>query len=324
MIEQIMRVCLFLLATIFLLTGCLEAQEASISKSAQPPQMGGQLPESGTKESTPPLEASLPPSNRSPRNLTVHFIDVGQGDSIFIQLPHDKEILIDGGSKKEGGKVVEYLASQGVDDLEVVVSTSPDADHLGGLLYVLQNFRVAELVDSGQSHTTQTYSEYKTLLKKLNLSARSVRHGYNLSIDPSVSIVVLAPPDPLFSGTRSDTNSNSVVLLVDYNNTELLLAGDAEAVTEEYLMMTPQDIDILKVAHHGSRYSSTWSFLAAFSPEIGIISAGCSNPYGHPHRETLDRLRILGVKIFTTCSNGNIIVTTDGRSYAVIAGGGTN
>lgn len=251
----------------------------------------------------------------------MHFIDVGQGDSILIQLPNGRAILVDGGSRRQGKVVADYLASHGVDDLDMVVSTSPDADHLGGLVYLLENFNVKQAVDSGQSQRTKTYADYRAIVARLNLSVRHARSGQSLSLDSAVSIMVLSPPDPAFKGTRSDTNANSVVLLFKYNNTEILLTGDAEAVTEDYLLLNPVDIDVLKVAHHGSKYSSTWRFLSAFSPEVGVISAGCDNPYGHPHNETTDRLTMLGVKIFTTCRDGNIALTTNGISYAFITEG---
>lgn len=298
------------LTALLLLAGCLDAPDTQT-------ETGGTT---GSYEPALTTEKRGSPLNQS-HNLTVHFIDVGQGDSILVQLPNGGEILIDGGDKGRGGDVVAYLRSRGVEDLEMVVSTSPDADHLGGLLYVLQNFRVMEVVESGQKHTTRTYSEYRTLIESLNLSVRAVKSGDVLDLDPGVSIRVLSPPSPLFTGTRSDTNANSVVLLLDYNSTEILLTGDAEAVTEDYLMLSPVDVDILKVAHHGSRYSSSWRFLSAFSPEVGVISAGCGNPYGHPHNETLDRLAALGIRVFTTCTHGDIVVTSNGRDYAVLIRG---
>lgn len=299
-----------LLLTTMLLAGCLGAPGTKTTETWDPSEPSW-------------LKPSQPFLNQSAGNLTVHFIDVGQGDSILVQLPNGKEVLIDGGDRGWGDDVVEYLRSQGVEDLEMVVSTSPDADHLGGLLYVLQNFRVKEVVESGQSHTTKTYRDYRAVLARLGLPVRTVKSGDRIDLDPGVSIMVLSPPSPLFTGTRSDTNANSVVLLLDYNSTQILLTGDAEAVTEDYLLRSPVDVDILKVAHHGSRYSSSWRFLSAFSPEVGMISAGCGNPYGHPHNETLDRLATLRIQVYTTCTHGDIVVTTDGRDYVLMIRGET-
>lgn len=312
-----LRIHIYILTGLLLLSGCIVGEEKpdTAPNSPESSSEGGDSPEASNINLTEKPFASF---NSPTRNLTVHFIDVGQGDSILIQLPNGNEILVDGGVKGKGDEVVEYMRSHGIDDLEVVVSSSPDADHLGGLLYVLQNFDVKKVVESGQSHTTKTYADYLAVLKVRNLSVKALRVGDNLDIDPSVTISVLSPPDPLFKGTRSDTNSNSVVLLLDYNNTQILLTGDAEAVTEDFLLNNQRDIDVLKVAHHGSRYSTTWRFLTAFSPEVGVISVGCGNPYGHPHNETLERLTMLGVEIFTTCMDGDITVTTDGVDYAIV------
>jgi competence protein ComEC len=242
---------------------------------------------------------------------------VGQGDSILIQFPNGENVLIDGGDTGRGDDVVAYLRSRNVGNLALVVSTHPHSDHIAGLLDVLQVYGVGQFVDNGMIHTTATYQGLYALIGQQGIPVRAVREGDTIDVDPSVRVDVLGPPEPLIRGSRSGLNANSVVVLVDYDNTEFLFVGDAELETEEHLIPLASDIDVLKVGHHGSRYASSDAFLSAFTPEVGVISVGADNRYGHPHRETLDRLAAHGIVVYRTDLNGNIVVTTDGITYAI-------
>lgn len=214
--------------------------------------------------------------------------------------------------------MVAYLRSKNVSNLSVVVATHPDADHITGLIDVLQNLSVGLFIDNGMAHTSQTYQDLRSLIILKNISRAIVRGGDSLDMDASVNVTILAPPQPLITGSRSDTNANTIVILLDYNNTEILLTGDPEEETEQWLVTRVVDIDILKIGHHGSRYASSDMFLNAFKPEIGIISAGAGNRYGHPHNETLERLARHNVTIYRTDFNGSIVATTDGVGYTII------
>ena len=227
-------------------------------------------------------------------------------------------MLVDGGDRGKGDDVVAYLRSRNVSNLTVVVATHQDADHIAGLVDVLQTYAVGQFIDNGVTHTMQTYQNLRLQIDQRNISHRIVRGGESIGIDPSVAVVILAPPTPLITGSRSDRNANSVVILLDYNNTEILLTGDPEEETEQFLVIKAVDIDILKVGHHGSRYASSDMFLDAFKPEVGIISVGANNRYGHPHQEALNRLAARNITVYRTDLNGNIIATTDGISYATI------
>ncbi len=248
-------------------------------------------------------------------NLTAHFIDVGQGDSILLQF-NQTDILIDAGSQNMGPRVETYLRNQGVSDLDLVVSTHPHEDHIGGLVKILQDFPVEQVLDSGQPHSSQIFNTYLTLIDQKNITYTAAERGQKINLDPDISIDVLSPPQTLFAG---DLNQNSIVLKVAYNNVSFLLMGDAGREAENSLISSGQDLksDILKVGHHGSSSSSNYLFLNEVLPSISIISVGADNDYGHPTQQTLSALEDIGSTIYRTDTSGNIIVTTDGQSYSI-------
>jgi competence protein ComEC len=249
------------------------------------------------------------------QNLTAHFIDVGQGDSILLQF-NQTDILIDAGSQNMGARVETYLRNQGVSSLDLLVSTHPHEDHIGGLSKILRDFPVDNVLDSGQPHSSQVFNTYLTLIDQKNITYTTAERGQKVSLDPNVTIDVLSPPETLFKG---DLNQNSIVLKVAYNNVSFLLMGDANDKAESNLISSGQDLksDILKVGHHGSATSSSYLFLSKVLPSIGIISVGTGNDYGHPTQQTLSALEDIGSTIYRTDTSGNIIVTTDGESYSI-------
>lgn len=243
-------------------------------------------------------------------NLTVNFIDVGQGDSILVNV-NGKNMLIDGSTKSAGPTVVSYLRDQGVSTIDVLVSTHPHEDHIGGLPAVLSAFPVKLVVDSGQPYSTQTYESYLTIIDQKNIPYVVGRYGQTIDMGPNVKVEVLSPPDALINDAAND---NSIVLMVTYGETEFIFMGDAGKETEAYLLSSGAsvDADIIKVGHHGSRYSSGTSFIAAVSPDVGVIEVGADNNYGHPAPETLQTLATYGVTVYRTDLNGDMVVTTDG------------
>lgn len=241
--------------------------------------------------------------------LTVHFIDVGQGDAILIDL-EDVEILIDGGKRYSG--VQDSLGPYIDGALEVMVATHPDADHIGGLIAVLDRFEVREIWLNGDSSTTQTFVDFMNSVSTENATIHEAERGN--SIDMGIlSFAILNPAKPL--GT--DTNNNSIVLSLSYGQIDFLFTGDAEEEAESSMLGLLSDIEILKVGHHGSKSSSSLQFLDIIKPEVAIYSAGAGNQYGHPHQETLDRLKQVGATIYGTDISGTIKVTTNGARYAV-------
>lgn len=248
-------------------------------------------------------------------DLLVHFIDVGQGDSELLQFA-GKNMLIDAGDQDSGPGVTSYLRSHGVTSLNLVVATHPHSDHIGGLITVLNDFPVGQVLDSGQTHTSQTFENYLNLIDQKNIPFTVAERGQTIDLDPSLQIEVLSPPATLFSG---DLNQNSIVLMVTYCNVSFLFMGDAGIEAEDSIMAAGYDLqsDILKVGHHGSSSSSSSVFLSRVMPTSSIIEVGAGNDYGHPTQKTLNALSGIGSKVYRTDTNGNVEITTDGQTYTV-------
>ena len=250
------------------------------------------------------------------KEMSVHFIDVGQGDSIFIKAPNGKTMLIDGGVKGAGKTVVDYLRTQGVTKLDYVVATHPDADHIGGLIAVLNSISIKEFIDSGKVHTSQTYEEMLALVNDKNIRYTVPKAGDTVALDPTVAVDVLASDE-----NASDNNDASIVLRVAYQNISFLLMGDAGHNIEKQLVQDGVDVEatILKAGHHGSNTSSLPQFIQAVSPLATILSYGQDNKYGHPHAEVVEALTQVGSDIYGTAESGMIVVTTDGLTYDINA-----
>jgi len=273
--------------------------------------LGAQVNWDGYTQTITILSVPTPGSTMPPSGITtVHFIDVGQADAIYIDLPGNDDILIDGGNVADSTTVVNYLKAHGVDTLELLIATHPHEDHIGGLPSVLETFKVNEIVDSGMTATTNIYSRYTADAKAEGCTwVADNRQTFTWG---NVALQILTGPE-----TWQDVNDYSVVTRLDCGNIEFLFDGDAEAPAEAALQ---GDIsaEILKVGHHGSTSSSSYSFLSRVMPQVAIVSVGTGNTYGHPAAGTLTKLQATGSKIYRTDLNGNIVVTTDGNTYTVV------
>lgn len=250
--------------------------------------------------------------------LKVHVLDVGQGDAILVEAPGDKRILIDAGTGKSGAS--DLLKQMGVKSLNLVVATHPHADHIGGMAEVLKTFDVGMYVDNGMTHTTMTYSRTMQAVEKEGVNYRTAVVGRTFNVGDEVKLTVLHPRQTPMRGTRSDLNSNSVVLRMVHNRVCFLFTGDAEDPTERDLMNRDiKQCDVLKVAHHGSGHSTSDAFLRSVQPKVAIISAGASNRYGHPDPEALQRLERAEVAVHRTDERGTITVTSNGKTFTVTA-----
>lgn len=246
--------------------------------------------------------------------LTAHFIDVGQGDSCWLHLPDGRDILIDGGKPAAGPTVVAYLTTNSVTDIDLMVATHGDYDHIGGLLDVLEAIPVTEAWLDSQTCTTATCRQFYQSLANHNVVTATVRVGETYPWG-DVTALVLNPSEPLYS----DKNENSIVLRISYDSTDILLTGDTETGAEGRMMASglPLDAEILKVGHHGSNSSSSADFLATVGPSEAVISVG-PNSYGHPREEVLQRLTDVGAEIWRTDEVGTIIVTTEAGQYTIM------
>jgi competence protein ComEC len=246
--------------------------------------------------------ASPPPSG----SLSVSFIDVGQGDGVLVQAGGE-DYLIDAGRTEEGPNVVDFLRGRGVEELEGIVVSNPDADHIGGFLDVFDAFEVGVVYVSGDPKGTLSYNSFLLGVREEGSEVEEVRAGYRMEWGGVRAEVIAPPPGELFS----ETNDNSVAILLSYGTARVLLAGDAEAKEEEYMANGPYTgpLTVLKVTHHGSSTSSTPLFLSRFPPKIAVIQVGADNPYGHPTPEVLDRLQRTGARVFRNDEHGDVIVT---------------
>jgi len=244
--------------------------------------------------------------------LQVHFINVGQGDAILIDYG-TVEVLIDGGETSPG--VVPYLRKYVDGDLEAMVATHPHADHIGGLIDVLQSFQVDNIYWNGETATTKVYGDFMALAKaEPKASLQQLKRGDTINVD-GLAFAVLNPPGPSFK----ETNDNSIVLKLKYGDTRFLFEGDAQQEAESSMLAAGLNMaaDILKAGHHGSRSSSSMPFLKAVSPQIAVYMAGINNSYGHPHAETLAALNQVGAQIYGTDIHGTIVVDTNGQKYTL-------
>ncbi|PIC65317.1 hypothetical protein CSV79_01460 [Sporosarcina sp. P13] len=261
------------------------------------------------------LAISLMPisTDAAAKEMKVHFIDVGQGDAILVQSPNGKNMLVDGGPKAAGSKVVSFLKEKGVKRLDYVVATHPDADHIGGLEAVLNAFPVTNFIDSGYVHTSQTYYNLLTLIDKKNIKFTVAKELDKLALDSQLITRVLFADEK-----GKDSNAASIVLKITYNKVSFLLMGDADTVTEDYIR-SKYDVKatVLKNGHHGSKTSSSAAFISSVKPSVAILSYGENNSYGHPHAAIEARLKNVGAKTYKTPVHCNITVTTNGAKHSV-------
>ncbi|AGB50315.1 putative hydrolase (metallo-beta-lactamase superfamily) [Methanomethylovorans hollandica DSM 15978] len=247
-------------------------------------------------------------------NLTIHFIDVGQGDSILVECAN-ATMLIDAGGRDKGASVSVFLRELRISSLDYVVATHPHEDNIGGLLTILNEYPVGNFVDSGYPHTTQIYEEMLGIIENKSISFQVAERGKALDFAPGIQVQVLNPQKQ----HSKEINENSIVLRIIDNNVSFLLMGDAGLETEDSIIYEGYyvDSDILKVGHHASTDASGASFIEEVSPGISIISVGTDNDYGYPHAEILERLQNVST-IYRTDHHGTITVTTDGLTWEVI------
>ena len=245
--------------------------------------------------------------------LKVHFLDVGQGDSILIQSPNGKNMLIDGGGRSSGNDVVSFLKSKGVTKLDYVVATHPDADHIGGLISVLETLQITNFIDSGKTHTTQTYFDMLSLIDSKNVNYIVPKAEDKISLDAALSITVLNAAE-----ANDNNNEASIVLKMTYGSESFLFMGDADTATEADLVAKHNlKATVLKAGHHGSNTSTSQEFINEVKPVTAILSYGKDNSYGHPNSEVVNRLKGAGTKIYNTVDYCDISVTTSGNGHSV-------
>ena len=251
------------------------------------------------------------------QTLYVNYIDVGQGDSIFIKVG-DCDILIDAGKSGQGTTVCNYLASKGVDDIELMINSHPDNDHYGGLPSVLSKYVVEEIWLSKFAKTTSTYVSFKSAANSEGATVKQPSEGTVFTYE-SLTLTVL------YSTAGSDSNNSSIIAMLEYGSFKFLFVSDAGESEENKVLSacSPSSLkcDVLKVGHHGSAGSSTSSFLSTVGAKYGVISVGAGNSYGHPTAAALGRLSSAGVSVYRTDQDGTVVFSTDGSSLTLPGGG---
>jgi len=271
-----------------------------------------------TQETTKEINAGFPIDSEEKQTkfqseiLEVHYLDVGQGDSILIKLPNSQTMLIDAGGNSAADSVLNYLKNQGIKRLDHVIGTHPHEDHIGGLDVVINSLDIGNVYLPKVTHTSKSFEDLLLAIKKKDLKATEAKAGVELKIGEGVTAVFLAPTK---SGYES-LNDYSAVIKLTYGQTGFLFTGDAEEKSEGEMLQqsrTQLEADVLKVGHHGSVSSTSEPFLDAVSPEFAIISVGKGNDYGHPHQEIIKRLEEKGVQYFRTDFRGTIIAVSNGK-----------
>jgi len=243
----------------------------------------------------------------------VHFIDVGQGDSVLVQT-NQGSVLIDGGDNHMGDRVVTYLRNAGISELTYVIATHPHADHIGGLIAVLNEFPVGTLIMPPVTHTTRTFERFLDAIENNDVPLKEPVAGNTFSVGDAV-FTIIAPN----SSGHQNLNDYSVSVRIVVGSTSFIVTGDAEEISELEMIQAGHYLsaDALRVGHHGSRTSTTQEFLDAVNPSIAVISVGRDNGHGHPHRVVMDRLQDAGIRIYRTDEHGHIVMVTDGTYISI-------
>ena len=242
----------------------------------------------------------------------MHFIDVGQALSVLVECD-GQFMLYDGGNVDDGSLVVSYLQKQGVEELQYVFCSHAHEDHVGGLAAALAYFPANHVYSPVTEASTKCFRDFVKYTQQQGLQVEVPAVGTTWPLG-SASVTMLGPV-----AQYNDTNDTSIVLRIDYGSTSFLLTGDMEKTAESDLVASGANLkaDVLQVGHHGSSTSTGYAFLNAVLPEMGIISCGVNNKYGHPHEETLSILRDAGVDVYRTDLQGTITIGSDGQNYTV-------
>lgn len=247
--------------------------------------------------------------NDAAAGLIVHFLEVGQGDCTLLE--SDGEfVLIDAGEKEYGDSIVRYIEGRNAPSLKYVIATHPHSDHIGGMTEVINHVDTENFITSETDQSTRTWRNVLQAVDEHDVNYIDARPGDTYSFGRA-EFTVLAPLSDQYSGY----NNYSVVTKVEYGDVSFLLTGDAEKQSEKEMLQAGFDLsaDVLKCGHHGSSTSSTANFLKAVRPSYAVISCGKNNEYGHPHKETLQKLELLGCRYFRTDELGTIVAYTDGK-----------
>ena len=244
--------------------------------------------------------------------LKVHYLDVGQGDSIFIELPNNETILIDAAESYQSEKIINYLKNLNYQKIDYVIGTHPHTDHIGGLKDIINTFEIRKIYMPKVVSTTKTYENLLMTIKEKNLKINTAKAGTSIIDTDTLKINILAPNN----STYTELNNYSVVTKITYGTTKFLFMGDAEKLSENEIKENVS-ADVIKIGHHGSNTSSNIDFIKKVNAKYGIISVGLNNKYNLPKEETIKNWENSGTKIYLTSINGTIRASSDGTNIKI-------
>lgn len=249
--------------------------------------------------------------------LLVAFLDVGQGDAIFIQTPGNNQILLDGGPNKKALSELTKVMPFYDRTIDMVIESHPDSDHIAGLVEVLRRYRVDSVIESGVGSDNKVYEILKNTIEERGIKKILARRGTRINFGDGVYLDILFP-DRDVSGL--ETNTASIIVKFVYGDRSFIFTGDSPQSIEKYLISVDGEnlkSDVLKLGHHGSKTSTSESFLGYVDPEYAVISVGVDNKYGHPNDEIIDLLKKIEVKILRTDELGTIKIKSDGKNLQI-------
>lgn len=244
--------------------------------------------------------------------LKVHYLDVGQGDSIFIELPNNETMLIDAAESYQSENIINYLKNLNYQKIDYVIGTHPHTDHIGGLKDIINTFEIGKIYMPKVVSTTKTYESLLMAIKDKNLKINTAKAGTSIIDTDALKINILAPTN----STYTELNNYSVVTKITYGTTKFLFMGDAEKLSENEIKENVT-ADVIKIGHHGSNTSSSIDFIKKVNAKYGIISVGLNNKYNLPKEETITNWENSGTKIYLTSINGTITAISDGTNIKI-------
>jgi competence protein ComEC len=246
------------------------------------------------------------------QDLIVHFIDVGQADSILLELPNGETMLIDAGNNMNSLKVIKYIKTHNINKIDYIIGTHPHEDHIGGIDDVIKTFKIGKIYLPEIIHNNKTSQDLINEIKIKNKKLIIAKKGISIIDEENLKAFILSP----ISEKYNNLNNWSIVLKVIYGDTSFLFAGDAEKNVEKQLMIAELDItaNVLKIGHHGSNTSSSEIFLKAVAPQYAVISAGKNNRYRHPSSIVIKRLQKFGIFVYRTDLQGTIVARSKGNT----------
>ena len=296
--KNLILLTLAALLMVFALSGCGSRKESESSSNPN------EIQSAGSTVNSSDSDVATSDSNGM---LKVSFLDVGQGDSIFLELPDRRTMLIDAGNPEDASFIEDYIETAGYSRIDYLVATHPHDDHIGGMSELIKDFDIGLIYMPKASNNTPSFENLLNAIESRSYKINTAKAGVTILKDDNLKISILAP----VKNSYQDLNNYSAVIKVVYGSISFLFMGDAEKLSEKQITDNV-DSDVLKVGHHGSDYSSSLSFIKQVSPSCSVISVGKDNLYGHPASKTLKTLSSVDSEIFRTDLDGTIVIISDG------------